>query len=126
MDPSKSWGITAFHSRRRESFSMANQRIDRSPAGFRARHGMTKYTYNKLRNLGLGPKESWAGTFCFIAEKDEARFDQQARNPPPARQRVLEREAQFRHARAKAAGLASAAARRQKGQKVKNGERHAT
>jgi hypothetical protein len=86
---------------------------DRSPAGFRARHGshhgpMSLTLYRKLQKAGCGPRETIVGGVVIILPEDERAWEDERRNP--TNESELESIAATRarwHRRALAAGAAS-------------------
>jgi hypothetical protein len=59
---------------------------DRSPKGFRIRHGgsrgpMSLTLYNKLKKAGRGPVETVVGNVSVILPVDERAWDDARRNP---------------------------------------------
>src|SRR6516162_4769079 len=87
--------------------------FDRSPFGFRVRHGnakgpMSKHQYFKLQRAGRGPLERDG----LISVQAELEWDRaQAKPPKSAAQRLIEREKEARRQRARHAALQSKASK---------------
>ena len=88
---------------------------DRSVRGFRVRHGgargpMSVTLYNKLKKLGLAPRETIVGNVVIITVDDERAWDNARSNPTDDTELKLIAETRRRwHRRALAAGRAAAA-----------------
>jgi hypothetical protein len=87
---------------------------DRSPKGFRIRHGgnrgpMSLTLYNKLRKAGLGPRETIVGNVIIITIDDERAWDAARANPTDdAELKSIAKTRERWHKRALAAGKAAA------------------
>jgi len=82
---------------------------DRSPAGFRLRHGrMSKSTYHRNKNKGRCPRETvLSARTITITKKDEDAYDRARAKPNSTEQRLLQKLQAKRIAQAKKAAAAS-------------------
>jgi hypothetical protein len=83
---------------------------DRTIAGFRARHGMSKATYYRMVKDGRGPRMTVYGHRTIrITKKDEAEFDRRQAKSVGTEARLLQKLQAKRTAMAKKAAAASLA-----------------
>jgi len=79
---------------------------DRSVFGFRIRHGsrrgpMSKTKYLSLKKAGRGPRETELGGMILISRRAEEEWDRANERPTGALARLVKREAEARHRKAR-------------------------
>jgi hypothetical protein len=91
---------------------------DRSPTGFRIRHGsargpMSKTKYAKLKKEGRGPRETWLGpNDVIITVADEQEWDRARAEPVGTEARLVAKAKAIAAAKIKVATRASMASAR--------------